>query len=636
MTESVDRLLLNARKHAKRGETDQARRIYETVLARFPKNKRAQKGLASLAAQAPPRPPVATGPSGADLNAVLRQYEAGQLAAAAEAAQSLAARFPGSADIHDLLGTIWSGLGKLDQAAASYRMALRLQPTRSAAHNNLAVTLMAQDRHGEAIDSCRAAIRHDPRHPDAYNNLGNALQFQGDLDGAREAYESALVRDPKLAEAHNNLGMVLIDLARPDDAVRSFEEAIRLDSGYIDALRNLAKLHTDCDRLDVAETLLRRLIDLRPDDAAPYAELGQHLAATGDLGGARAMFERALALDPTNASALSGASVTEENPDYASQIVLLSEVLSDKELSGRRRAATLFLLARAYEKAGDPEQAFARYQEANAIKRKLAPFVLGDARAEIEKIKNVWQAHASDVADTAGSAGFTPIFIVGMPRSGSTLVEQILVSHSQVAAAGETSAFPDALGQGNAALGELTPESLVRIRAAYGGAIAEARGAAAFVTDKNLFNFKWVGHILAAYPHARIINTCRDARANGWSIYKTNFAAPIPFANDLDDIAAYYRLYRETMAFWHDRLPNRIIDLDYQALTEDPEGQVRQLLQEVGLDWEDACLAFHETERAVKTASKYQVRQAMYQGSNESWKLFAPFLGRFVADLEAY
>ena len=221
-----------------------------------------------------------------------------------------------------------------------------------------------------------------------------------------------------------------------------------------------------------------------------------------------------------------------------------------------------------------------------------------------------------------------PIFVLGMPRSGTTLVEQVLASHSRVFGAGELELLESAVAAHGST--EIPPsiDSFTRIRDAYRQGLAKLGVAEAFVTDKMPLNFRWIGYICTALPEARIVHVQRDARATCWSCFKHYFSSRgNGFASDLRDVARYYRLYADLMAFWHDRFPGRIHDLSYEALTEHQEDQTRSLLAYLGLDWEDACLAFHLAERSVQTASATQVRQRLYQGSSEAWRRYEAHLG---------
>lgn len=230
-----------------------------------------------------------------------------------------------------------------------------------------------------------------------------------------------------------------------------------------------------------------------------------------------------------------------------------------------------------------------------------------------------------------------PVFVLGMPRSGTTLTEQILASHSQVRGAGELPYLQMILDGFDWRGSGLDAGQLAHLRGQYLERIANHAEGARFVVDKMPLNFRYAGFILAAMPEARVINLCRDARATCWSIFTQNFGNfGNGFADDLGDLTAYYKLYRGLMTFWGERFAGQIHDLDYEALTEDQEARTRALLNHVGLGWEDSCLEFHKLDRGVRTASRLQVRSKLYTGSSETWRRYAPHLGGFIADLDGW
>jgi hypothetical protein len=224
-----------------------------------------------------------------------------------------------------------------------------------------------------------------------------------------------------------------------------------------------------------------------------------------------------------------------------------------------------------------------------------------------------------------------------MPRSGTTLVEQILASHSQVYGAGELDLLNKAIRATEWRSTQLSSDHLQSIREAYFSSLKEIGAAEPYVTDKQPFNFRWIGFILAAIPEAKIVHVRRDARATCWSNFKHCYSSEaIGFAYDLQDIVEYYKMYVDLMAFWHEKFPGRIYDLDYETLTEHQEVESRKLLEYVGLNWEDQCLEFYKTRRAVQTASDTQVRQKMYQGSSDEWRKYEKYLESMLELLRGF
>jgi hypothetical protein len=224
-----------------------------------------------------------------------------------------------------------------------------------------------------------------------------------------------------------------------------------------------------------------------------------------------------------------------------------------------------------------------------------------------------------------------------MPRSGTTLVEQILASHSQVHGAGELVLLGQSINSIDWEATQLSSNQLHSIHKSYFSGLAKIGVPEAYITDKMPANVWWIGFIIAAIPDASIIHVRRDARATCWSNFKQYFSGKgNGYAYDLQDVPEYYKMYVDLMAFWHNLYPDRIYDLEYEALTENTEAESRKLLRHVGLNWEDQCLEFHKTKRTVQTASVMQVRREMYQGSSNEWRKYEKHLGPMIESLRGF
>jgi tetratricopeptide (TPR) repeat protein len=434
------------------------------------------------------------------------------------------------------------------------------------------------------------------------------LYVQGRMDDVVAA-GSALARQyPRLPQIPNLIGAAQAMLGRIEEAAQSYAEAVRLDPGYAEAQHNLGNALKALGRTDEAIACYRRAVDLKP----AYCEAMRNLGAAVKLS----------ADDP-----------------------LLGKMRSAYSQSGattKERMHAALALAKAHEDLGQASEAFRLYCEANRLrKQELGYDIAADQRlmADIERLF-CQSSQAPAGGFTPGSAlAKRPIFIVGMPRSGTTLVEQILASHSQVHGAGELSTLNRIVlalmkDKGAAAAQLLSPDTLQTIRMRYGEGLRALNTGKSVVTDKMPSNFRWIGFIRLAMPEARIINVVRDPVATCWSVFKTYFATSgNGFSYDLNDVATYYRLYEQLMAFWRRTFPGAVYDLDYEALTEDQEGETQRLVAYCGLDWEAACLQFQGTKRAVDTASATQVRQGMYKGSSQAWRAFEPQLQPLIAAL---
>lgn len=560
---SVELVLRKAKSLARKGDSGEARALYQQVLERFPDNRRALEGMKSLGLpqQARRRRPPLTQD---EANALLALYRQGQLEKAIAAGRTLAARHPDTAFLHNILGACHAGLGQAGEAAACYRRALALDPGSAEIRNNLGDALNRLGRHEEAETELRQALAARPDYPEALNNLANALNHLNRQAEAVPLLQKALKLKPDFAEAFNNLGNARNDLGHRAEAVAAFEAALKARPGYAEAWRNLAAV--------------KRFAD---GDAA----IGE-----------------------------------------------LENALSAATASGDR-AHLEFALAKALDDIGEHDRAFEHFAAGNRLHRRGIDDPMAEQRNLFDRIRAIFTDGVPAMPIDLPPASKRPVFIVGMPRSGTSLIEQILASHDDVHGAGELQAMRRAVAP-VLETGRLDQAAIAAIRKSYLGDLDTLGTAEPVVTDKMPLNFRWIGFIAAALPEAVIVHTRRDPVATGWSIFRTFFPTRgLEFSFDLGDIAAYYRLYEDLMAFWTERLPGRIVECDYERLTEDQEAETRCLLDRCGLKWDERCLAFHETERAVRTASSVQVREKMYRGSSRAWRNYEPHLGPLIEAL---
>lgn len=584
-------LLLRARKLESKGRMAEAREIYEGILARFPANARARQALERMQAPAPAGQ-SAQEPAQNVIAGLVGLLQQGRAEAAAAQARGLVQSFPRSATLQTILGMASATVGDLAGAEAGFRSAATLNPADADALSNLGNTLQRQGRTAEAIESHRKALEIRPDFPEASNNLGNALRQDGEPEAAAEAYRRAFAR-------------------RPD---------------YIDARINLSNALKDMGDVEGAEACLRRALELRPDHVALLKNLGLALADLGRFAEAEAAYRHALALDPQNAEAFRYLTAVTKLPPGAPEFAQMERLRAASAPGTDARCQVCFALYKAYEGIGEDAKAFAALAEGNATRKRL----LGHSTEADARMFAKLRETADRIPALAATepARVTPIFILGMPRSGTTLVEQILSSHSEVHGAGE---LPHVSIYGAPlALGEVepTPEALATLRSRYLGRIERLSQGRPYVTDKMPDNFRFLGLIAKALPEAKIIHVNRDPRAVCWSNFSNYFnGMGLGFTCGLEDVVAYWRHYEALMAFWAERHGDRIYQLDYARLTEDPEGETRKLVAHLGLGWEDACLSPQENRRAVATSSQAQIRRPIYRGSNEAWRRYAPFIG---------
>ena len=567
----------------------------------------------------------------------LQHHQNGRLAEAEALYRRILAADSRHADALHLLGVIGHQVGRNDVAVDLIGKAIDVNGTVAAYHSNRGIALKDLGRIDDALASYDAALRIRPDFAQALYNRGNALNDLGRIDGALASYDAALRIRPDYTEALSNRGNVLKDLGRLDDALASYDAALRIRPDYAEALSNRGIALNDLGRLDDALASYDAALRIRPDCAEALSNRGNALNGLGRIDDALASYDAALRIRPDYAEAHRSLSLVKTYADGDPHFLVMESIYRNPVVSDGARSNICFALGKAYEDLGRYAESFHFYAEGNALRKSALGYSIGQDRALFGALRNLFgRAGPPRAPSSAPSCVPRPIFIVGMPRSGTTLAEQILASHSQVYGAGEMEAMNKAIlaefnPDGRGYRFALAEDALAGIRRRYLAALGGLRTCRPVVTDKMPLNFRWLGFILETIPEARVVNLVRDPIAVCWSLFKRYFPTRgLAFAYDLADLAAYHRIYEDLMAFWRERYPGRIFDLDYERLTEDQEGQTRALLDYCGLAWEEACLDFHRTERVVRTASATQVRRKMYRGSSDAWKKFESYLRPLV------
>ena len=671
MSKSVSQILSKAKRHAKNGQADLAAELYQSVLAKFPKNRRAADGLRALEQPGTSAPATKAGPSQPQIDSLLSLYKEGKLQQTLTEGEALAKQFPADPFTLNLLGAANFGLGRLDEAVAyyssalqakpdyvdahhnlgnvlkelgrgeeavaSYQEALKIKPDSAETHNMLGTVLHALGRREEAMASYEKALQIKPGSAEAHSNLGNVLRDLGKPEEAAASCSKALRIRPDLADAHSNLGNALNDLGRTEEAVASYQNALKIRPDFAEAHNNLSAALIDLGNVEAAISCTHRALQLRPGYAHAYNNLGSALKALGKSDEAVASYSKSLQIYPGFAEAHRNISTLKGYCDGDPQIPQMLKLIADPNLPEADRMHLDFALGNAYDDMGDPDKAFPYFLDGNRIRKEQLGYDIAADRKLFEAIKLAFTEDAPAPATFEASEhamAKRPIFILGMPRSGTTLVEQILASHSQVYGGEELSLLEQAIRATAWRPSQLTCEKLLTIRKRYLSGLAGLPAFEPVITDKMPLNFLWIGFILAAMPEAKIIHVKRDARAICWSNFRQFFShRGMGFAYDLQDVVDYHSMYCDLMVFWQGKFGARIYDLQYEALTENQNEETRRLLDYADLEWEDQCLEFHKTARAVRTASAAQVRRKMYRGSSESWRKYEKHLKPMIASL---
>ena len=543
------------------------------------------------------------------------------------------------------------GKGDFSTAERLYTKMLRQAPGDFNALHMLGVIRAQQKKFGEADRLIAKALQYG-KSAEALSNHGNVLLELGRHEEAVKQLHHALLIRPDSAAAQFNLGNALVKVQRLEEAAKAFAAAIALKPDFPDALQNYAEVLRDVGRHREAMTMLRRAVSLAPADPHLQIALGVARQELGDMQGARAAFEAALALDPSATGAyfhLVRLSKVTTGDDVLPRMEAQSHQAN--ALAPESRAVLGFALAKAYEDIGRYDDSFANLLEANRLVRAAISFDEAALCGRFERLHRSFTAELLAQKAGLGCRSTLPIFIVGFPRSGTTLTEQILSSHPQVHGSGENS-YIEKLASADimavrTAPGESGrigfPESLSQLPAdrfrqageRYVESLRRIAPDAPHITDKLPANFMFIGFIRMILPNARIIHVRRDAMDTCISCFAQRFRLDnVGFAYDLGELGRQYRMYVDLMDHWGRVLPEgSLLDVQYEDLVDNLAPQARRIVDFCGLAWDERCLDFHRTERTVQTASLTQVRQPIYRSSLERWRRYEKHLAPLIAAL---
>jgi tetratricopeptide (TPR) repeat protein len=538
---------------------------------------------------------------------------------------------PDVAEVHNNLGAALSEMGRPDEAAACHRRALELKPDFAEANGNLGNALRDQGKLDQAIACYRRALELKPGFARAYGNLGNVLRDRGELEQAIGCYRRALELNPDYAMGHRNLGAALQEQGKLDEAAASYRRALELKADYAEAHSNLGDVLRKQGTLAEAIACYGRALSLKPDFAEAHGNLGCALVDLGDMQDAEDSFRAALRHDGRFAFAHYKLADLRDGKLPAEDLAAQRRLLQEADLTAVQRLLLYFSLARVLDAQGDYAEAAEHLARGNALQ--LSEW--GKRGQQYDP-----QAHESFVARTIAVctpdffrrvSGFgleseLPVFVVGLPRSGTTLIEQVLASHGRVFGAGEIRLAHDsltALGGEDAdiieGLGRLDRETARRLALRHLEKLRALDPAALRIVDKMPENYLALGLMATLFPRAKFIHCRRDLRDVAVSCWMTHFRE-IRWANDYQHIASRFRQYQRMMAHWRQALPAPLLEVDYEETVSDLENVARKLVAWCGLEWDPKCLQFHRARRPVSTASAVQVRRPLYATSVGRWR----------------
>jgi tetratricopeptide (TPR) repeat protein len=586
---------------------------------------------------------------------------------------------PKSAQAYSNLGIVHFDRKEYEEAAAAYQKAIAIQPDFPEAHNNLGNAYRALERPTEAIACYQRAVTQREIYPEAYNNMATALRDAEDYESAEHAYRKAIGFKPNYIDAHNNLSILLLHKDRTDEALRVLADALKLDEKHVTTLLNVAKVQLKRGAHAVAEQAARLALEVDPEKAETYSvlaqtyhELDRHtealeflakaidldpdaadlrsfhgvvLKSVGRMDEARAEIRKALDLNPELYGAYSNLNDLETFKADDDLLARMKTIIAEAENPRSERYLPVhFALGKALEDSGDYPLALEHYAIGAKMRRAQLTYDEAETFGFFDQIKATFTRETFENRPWVGNPSLAPVFIVGMPRSGSTLVEQILSSHPKTYGAGEIKVMHRSLGalrdrfpsipKYPAMVGALEPAHFEQIASTYLAEVQRDAGGAERITDKLLTNFFFVGLIYLLFPNAKIIHTRRNPVDTCLSAYTKLFRDDMPHSYEFGELGRYYRRYEDLMEHWASVLPPGVMrTVDYEAVVGDIETNARMLVDHVGLEWDDACLAFHKSTRPVKTASVVQVRKPVYQTSVERWKRYGDGLAPLLEAL---
>jgi tetratricopeptide (TPR) repeat protein len=587
---------------------------------------------------------------------------------------------PDFVEAHNNRAVVLVAIKRRDEALLSYGRALVLRPGMIRVLNNRGNLLQELGRIDEALADYDKALALDPNFVGAINGRGSALQKLNRTSEAERVLQRAIALQPDYVEAHCNLGIVFTDYGRLQEAEAAIRHAIELKPDHVVSLCNLAKVLADLGKYGEAEEMARRAIALDPDYAEAHFNLGNALIALERQHEAEAATRRAIALKPTLAGAHHNLGVVlmdlgwlTEAREASERAVALAprepmhfrqlgevmkytngdpfltalEVLSKDEasLAVTKQIDLHFALAKAYADIGRPEDEFRRLLAGNKLKRARIEYDEAAVLGVIDRVRQVFTPEFIRASQGMGEPSAAPVFIVGMPRSGTTLIEQILASHPQVHGAGELKLFDRAVLDIHASIDgaptypeiarHMSGEHFGKLGRTYLAGVQQLAPAASHVVDKMPANFVFAGLIHLALPNATIIHAVRDPVDTCISCFSKLFTEGNFQTYDLAELGRYYRHYQALMQHWHEVLPSqRILDVNYEDTVADVEGVARRIVAHCGLPWDQRCLEFYSTTRIVRTSSAAQVRKPIYTSSVGRRHSYGALLEPLLAELQ--
>ena len=536
--------------------------------------------------------------------------------------------------------------GKTKEARDLLEHALKSHPNEANLLNLLGIIYFQQEEFVKAEDILSKAVLSKPNDADFHNNLGSVYEQQDKLEQAVDQFQQAIEIEKNHRNAHYNLGYANKLLKNLEEALKNFQNALSINPKDQDALLNLADTYQSLSLDEEALSTYLRIEKLLSHPSIKLLKkIAYQLMDLGRFEEAESKFREIISIDPTDGASFRFLTrINNYSSEEETDVQQMKAAFSTTGISDDNKMHLAFALGSIYENLSQYQQAFDYLLLANELKRKTFDYSVDTDRKYFSDLKHFFDSINLESNQLEAQNQTNLIFIVGMPRSGTSLIEQILSSHPKVHGAGELDELSqleekfllNKTQENNKETTHLWDLSTLELcRDHYLTTINKLCDESEFITDKMPHNFKYIGFIRLMFPKAIIINTLRNPLDNCLSIFKNYFSTEgHPYAWDLQELGEYYREYSDLMHFWQNRFPDGVYQLQYEDVINDPENQIRKLIEHCGLEWDAACLNFHKTDRSVKTASAVQVRKKIYSSSIDLWTKYGNALYPLKQELD--
>ncbi len=495
---------------------------------------------------------------------------------------------------------------------------------------NILVNKMNFGHYDEVIFETNYLIKKFPKQEALYNLLALTYQAKGEYDKSIELLNDALKKSKNNTNFLNNIGLGYYKQKNYIKAEHYFNEVLKHNPRFINTINNLAGLYNEINNSNESEKLYIKALSINDNVLETNYNYASFLQTLGRYSEAEKYYHRTLKINKDFTRAHKGLAMLKKYKKDDKYISLLEEKIKNKNLHKSNIKDLSFALGKIYEDIGEYKKSFEYIKIANDIKKQLSKF---DIKSEIELFEKIQKFHENIKIKNFPTNGDKKkiIFILGMPRTGTSLVEQIISSHSEVYGAGELPFLDQYFRKylNNFSDQQNINKDLAKFKKNY-LAIIEKMTKSDVITDKAPLNFRWIGLIKIIFPNAIIIHCKRDPLENSWSIYKNDFEGGMLFSNDVQDIAYYYNIYQNLMRFWKNAFKKGIYDISYEDLINNSESKIREIINFCRLDWQDACLEYYNNKRSIKTVSFNQARKPIYKDSLKG----AAKYKNYIQDLE--